>query len=81
MKLKTYLLPGVFSLEFLIRPENLAVGGGVSVRRGAAGESLAPKIWMNLLFLFFWHSCLCIVALKLSGANAACAEDCLCFCI
>lgn len=27
MKLKTYLLPGVFSLEFLIRPENLAVGG------------------------------------------------------
>lgn len=41
MKLKTYLLPGVFSLEFLIRPENLAVGGvgggRMPVRHGAAG--------------------------------------------
>lgn len=52
MKLKTYFLPGVFSLEFLIRPENLAVGGRMPVRRGAAGESLAKNM-DEFTFCFF----------------------------
>lgn len=67
MKLKAHFLPGVFSLEFLIRPEDPAVEGGQPVRRGAAGER--PR------------ACVCIVVLNLCGANAACAEDGLHFCI
>lgn len=44
MKLKTYFLPGVFSLEFLIRPENLAVGGGGRRSWGEASAEILMKL-------------------------------------
>lgn len=78
MKLKTYFLPGVFSLEFLIRPENPAAGGGWRYGLVQLGRGQHRNLDE---FTFFWQSCVCIVALKFRGANAACAEDRLHFCI